>query len=118
MKTLKGEEIKYFVNGSKQVKRLEDAVNDLPVILEIDSFSSHLPPSLIVYESDINKVTIKPSQGIFSKIEFEEEVNVRDLSDYKKNCSPEELSDLFFFNCGYVVNHKKRIYYLINESYF
>lgn len=118
MKTQRGEEIKYFVNGTKQAKRLEDAINDLPLILEIDSFTPSFKPPIIIYERDINEIIIKPSQGRFSKIEFEENCNVTDLSDYKKNCSPEELSDLFFYNSGCVVNHEKRIYYIINESYF
>ncbi|MCK5043500.1 hypothetical protein KAR52_00675 [Candidatus Pacearchaeota archaeon] len=118
MKTPKGEGVKYFVNSAKQAKRLEDAVNDLPLILEIDSFSPSFKPPIFVSEKDINEILIQPSQGRFSKIEFEEKVNVTNLSDYKKNCSPEKLSGLLFFDSGCVVNHEKRIYYIINNSYY
>lgn len=64
MKTPRGESIFYFVRNAKQAKRLEDAINDFPLTLEIDSFSDSFKPPILISGED--PIIIQPTQGRFN----------------------------------------------------
>jgi len=122
MKTLRNEGIVYEVKNSEQAKYLEDAVNGLPLEVEIASFSDSFKPPIHVSEMNIDDkkiILIRPSQGIFSKIKFEKKVKVIKVSeDYTESLAP--LERFHFLTCKprFIAYYKGNEYHISNEPEF